>query len=163
MGLGRHSDTQIVRYEPGERYNQHHDQNSLRDEPSGVRALTLFVYLSDPADPDAGGETVFPELGLAVTPRKGRAVLWPNVKLRAPDESDRRTFHAGAPVERGVKFGANLWFYAFPFQRFWHAGCPLHAQFAHPHHQSQGRWSALANILVTNGSFAGYPDVSYES
>ena len=40
---------QIVRYGEGEEYRTHHDQNCLRDEPWGVRALTLFVYLSSPS------------------------------------------------------------------------------------------------------------------
>eukprot|EP00929_Paragymnodinium_shiwhaense_P050679 TRINITY_DN25524_c0_g1_i1.p1 TRINITY_DN25524_c0_g1~~TRINITY_DN25524_c0_g1_i1.p1 ORF type:complete len:354 (-),score=10.27 TRINITY_DN25524_c0_g1_i1:659-1720(-) len=150
-----HADIQLVRYTTDQYYKVHHDQNRLRDEPSGVRALTLFVYLSDPEDPDAGGETLFPELGLSVAPKKGRAVLWSNVKAEAPDESDPRTFHAGASVRRGVKYGANIWFHAFPFRSFLMKGCPSHQQFVHPHHYNATRWSVRDNILVYGGEFEG--------
>ena len=148
---------QVVRYAPGEHYRTHHDQNALRDEPWGPRALTMFIYLSDPADEDAGGETAFPELGLSVTPKKGRALIWPNVRLDSPDESDRRMFHAGAPVLRGLKYGINLWWHPFPYRPFHKAGCGIipHAQFAHAN-RNLTRWSAAANILVWNGTFRGY-------
>ena len=151
------SPIQVVRYAAGEHYRTHHDQNALRDEPWGVRALTMFIYLSDPLDDDAGGETLFPELGLSVTPKKGRAVVWPNVRLDSPDESDRRTFHAGAPVRRGFKYGANMWWHPFPYRPFLDAGCsPVdHAQYAHPN-RNMTRWSAAANILVWNSTFGGY-------
>ena len=152
-----HADLQFVRYSVGDYYRTHHDQNSLRDEPSGVRALTLFVYLSDQADGAAGGETRFPELGLSVAPRKGRAVLWSNVLADAPDLTDARLFHEGAPVASGTKRGANLWFYPFPFRTFWRAGCTAsHDQFLHPHHLNALPWLAEENILVHNGTFAGY-------
>eukprot|EP00971_Amphidinium_carterae_P063784 1262514-Amphidinium_carterae.2 len=41
--------------------------------PQGPRLMTFFLYLTDGFD---GGETAFTELGLAVTPKVGRAVLW---------------------------------------------------------------------------------------
>ena len=150
---------QVVRYEVGDEYKTHHDQNALRDEPWGVRGLTLFVYLSDAHDEAAGGETLFPLLNLSVTPRRGRALLWSNVLLDSPDASDRRTFHAGAPVLRGVKHGVNLWWHPYPYRPFFfQEGCGKygHAQYVHPHHPSPGRWSAAENILVWNGTFQGF-------
>jgi len=43
----------------------------------GVRVYTFFVYLSDVEE---GGGTKFNDLGITVTPKLGRAVLWPSVK-----------------------------------------------------------------------------------
>lgn len=151
---------QIVRYGPGTFYRTHHDQNALRDEPWGVRGLTLFVYLTDAAE-GGGGETTFPLLNLSVAPRKGAALLWPNVLLHAPDsESDRRTFHAGSSVASGHKLGANLWWHPFPHRPFFEAGCGAfgHAQYVHPR-QNRTRWSAAEHILVWGGTFGGYGEL----
>lgn len=69
---------QILRYEPSQYYNTHHDmaphQNNLA---CGPRILTFFLYLSDV---DEGGETAFPMLNINVKPKRGRALLWPSVK-----------------------------------------------------------------------------------
>ena len=40
-----------------------------------------------------GGETNFPSLGIAVKPKKGRALLWPSTLDAQPDQIDIRTTH----------------------------------------------------------------------
>ena len=58
-------------------YNTHHDYiPHQKTRQCGPRILTFFMYLSDV---DAGGGTDFPDLGITVMPKKGRALLWPSV------------------------------------------------------------------------------------
>lgn len=100
----------LLHYAPGQEYRPHRDylSPSTLQQPLGVRCgqrrYTAFVYLNDV---DAGGETDFPELGVRISPKRGRAVLFHNVK--AGGEPDPRTLHAGLPVERGEKWLATLW------------------------------------------------------
>jgi hypothetical protein len=53
--------------------------------------------------------TDFPDLGITVMPKKGRALLWPSVMNADPMGKDGRMEHQALPVEKGLKFGANLW------------------------------------------------------
>ena len=69
---------QILKYERGQFYRVHHDQQTAHWTPQGVRVYTFFVYLSDVA---AGGGTKFNDLGLTVTPKLGRGILWPSVQV----------------------------------------------------------------------------------
>jgi 2OG-Fe(II) oxygenase superfamily len=55
-----------------------------------------------------GGATEFPALGLAVTPRAGTAILFPNV-LVPSGQPDVRTIHAGLPPTNIIKYGLNIW------------------------------------------------------
>jgi len=87
---------QILRYEPGQFYRTHHDQQSAHWTPQGVRVYTFFVYLSDV---EAGGGTRFTDLGITVTPKLGRAVLWPSV-LDSDLLTGKRQRHAAAGCER---------------------------------------------------------------
>jgi prolyl 4-hydroxylase len=74
-------DMQVVHYQNGQKYDSHHDWG-VSGYPES-RFITLLLYLTDPVDPDAGGETSFPKgaegLGFKVTPRKGSAVLFYNL------------------------------------------------------------------------------------
>ena len=96
---------QVLRYEEGQFYRAHHDQQSGHWTPQGVRLYTFFVYLSDV---EAGGGTRFTDLGITVMPKLGRAVLWPSVFGHDLTTSDKRTNHEALPVVRGVKHAANL-------------------------------------------------------
>jgi prolyl 4-hydroxylase len=60
-------------------------------------------------DVDAGGGTNFPDLGITVMPKKGRALLWPSIYDSAPMSDDNRMRHQALPVEKGTKFAANGW------------------------------------------------------
>lgn len=44
-----------------------------------------------------------------MTPKKGRAVLWPSIYNSDPMRSDKRMMHEAMPVDAGIKFGANAW------------------------------------------------------
>ena len=111
---------QIVRYEPGQFYQLHHDQNSSPLAPQGPRTLTFFMYLNTP---DEGGSTSFPSLDLRVEPIEGRAVVWSSVDADAVKEP--RTLHEALPVTRGVKFGANLWLHLYDWKGVSRRGCSL--------------------------------------
>lgn len=99
----------VLRYEPGEQYRPHRDYmppgSIERDRPqAGNRQRTLCAYLNDVS---AGGATAFPEAGLEVQPRAGRAVVFDNLY---PDGTpDMDSLHAGLPVESGQKWLATLW------------------------------------------------------
>ena len=65
---------------------------------TGPRILTVFFYLSDV---DEGGKTTFPKLDISITPKKGRALLWPSTLDSDPAALDHRTVHAAEPVLAG--------------------------------------------------------------
>ena len=101
---------QLLRYEPGQYYHQHHDYIEYQQGlPCGVRMLTLFLYLNDVED---GGGTRFPLLDITVQPKKGTALLWPSVLDEDPEEKDKRTDHEALPVISGIKYGANAWIHS---------------------------------------------------
>ena len=54
----------------------HHDQNAGADSLMGVRLFTFFIYLHEP---EGGGGTHFPNLNITINPKKGSALVWPNV------------------------------------------------------------------------------------
>jgi len=98
---------QVVRYHPGEKYEAHHDLFDLCDFPQKPRRhLTFLIYLNDLPD-QAGGETTFPRLSLAVKPEKGTALVFNDVLDNGMD--DERTEHSGTPPAKGVKYAINCW------------------------------------------------------
>lgn len=109
ISSGHFEALQLLRYETGQYYRRHHDfSDSNAHNPAGPRILTFFMYLSDVS---SQGETEFTDLDppLKVTPRIGRAVLWPSV-LDDMRTMDARTFHTANPVGGGLlKFAANAW------------------------------------------------------
>ena len=105
--VDHHESLQLLRYEPGQFYNQHHDYIEYQQGmPCGVRMLTLFLYLNDVEE---GGGTAFPLLnngkGIVVQPKTGNALLWPSVLDEDPEEKDDRTDHEALPVLKGIKYG----------------------------------------------------------
>jgi len=58
----------------------------------------------------AGGLTVFTEIGVKISPKKGTAAFWWNLKKNG--EGDPLTRHAGCPVLAGSKWVANKWMHA---------------------------------------------------
>lgn len=112
---------QLLKYEPGQFYEDHHDYiEHNRERQQGVRILTAYLYLNDV---EAGGGTKFTGLNLTVMPKRGRVLLWPSVLNDKPHEKDHRTNHQALPVEAGVKFGANGWFHQFDFKGPYEEGC----------------------------------------
>lgn len=59
-----------------------------------------MVQMSDVLE---GGATVFPNINVAVWPKKGSAAFWYN--LHASGEGDDLTKHAACPVLIGSKWG----------------------------------------------------------
>ena len=112
---------QLLKYDVGQFYQTHHDyiEHDI-DRQSGVRILTVFLYLNDV---EAGGGTDFPELGLTVMPKKGRALLWPSVLDDEPNSKDDRTLHQALPVEKGIKYGANAWLHQRDYKTSDNNGC----------------------------------------
>ncbi len=73
---------QIVRYEPGQLYREHHDHGSYYGANTEQRPYTLLLFLSD-MPTDKGGYTKFRALnedgdGVSIVPRMGDGVLWRN-------------------------------------------------------------------------------------
>jgi prolyl 4-hydroxylase len=71
---------------------------------SGQRVSTMVTYLNDVP---AGGETSFPELGWAITPRLGNAAYFEYCDGQG--FVDWRSLHAGNPVLAGEKWVASKW------------------------------------------------------
>ncbi|XP_059180186.1 prolyl 4-hydroxylase subunit alpha-1-like [Centropristis striata] len=101
---------QVANYGVGGQYEPHFDFGR-KDEPdafeqlgTGNRIATWLLYMSDV---QAGGATVFTDIGAAVWPKKGTAVFWYN--LFPSGEGDYRTRHAACPVLVGNKWVSNKW------------------------------------------------------
>lgn len=102
---------QILRYGVGGQYTPHfdyfepsHPGSAAHLARGGQRVSTLIIYLNDV---EQGGETVFPDLGLRVVPRKGSAVYFEY--CNSLGHVDPRTLHGGAPVAAGEKWIATRW------------------------------------------------------
>jgi len=99
---------QLLRYKPGQFYKKHHD--FISEQKAGPRILTFFLYTSNAEE---GGETNFTKLDIKIEPKKGLALLWPNVLSSKPDSQDHRTQHEALPVIKGAKFAANAWVHLY--------------------------------------------------
>lgn len=107
---------QVVSYEPECYYKPHFDASyhpnviPVMNHGCGPRIYTFIVYLNE----CEGGETEFPKLGIKIKPKKGKAILFQNVdnNLDLIPES----MHAGCQVTSGVKWIANKWIRAWPFE-----------------------------------------------
>ncbi len=102
---------QVLRYGPGGQVRPHFDflvpSNATNSESiarSGQRLSTLIVYLNDVLE---GGETVFPEIGLSVVPRRGNALYFEYTNSRM--QTDLKSAHAGAAVGKGEKWIVTKW------------------------------------------------------
>jgi prolyl 4-hydroxylase len=98
---------QVMKYEVGQEYKPHFDFFMPRTDPKlivngGQRVSSLIIYLNTPK---RGGGTLFPEIGLEITPSAGSAVFfsYPNTFFA------RNTLHAGLPVIEGEKWIATKW------------------------------------------------------
>ncbi len=71
----------------------------------GQRTWTFMIYLNDV---ESGGETEFMKIGEKITPKRGMAVFWNN--LRADGGPNQATMHQALPVEDGFKAIITKWF-----------------------------------------------------
>ncbi|KAG8185446.1 hypothetical protein JTE90_022377 [Oedothorax gibbosus] len=103
---------QINKYGLGGHYSTHYDFRRPEEVDcfaslgTGNRIATWLIYLSDV---EAGGSTIFPDIGVQITPTKGSAGFWFN--LFKNGYGDYRTKHAACPVLVGKKWVANKWFH----------------------------------------------------
>ncbi|CAJ1947715.1 unnamed protein product [Cylindrotheca closterium] len=113
---------QLLRYEHDQFYQVHSDYIPYNlQRPCGVRILTFYMYLNEVEE---GGGTNFPHVNnVTVTPKRGRAVLWPSVHDKDPNKKDSRTDHQALPVIKGVKYGANAWIHQRDFKGPNSRGC----------------------------------------
>ncbi len=102
---------QILNYKVGGEYKAHFDYFTPSDSGSAVhlanggqRVSTLIMYLNDV---EQAGETIFPEIGLTVTPKTGSAVYFEY--CNSQNQLDPLTLHGGAPVQAGEKWIATKW------------------------------------------------------
>eukprot|EP00927_Polykrikos_kofoidii_P008808 TRINITY_DN13681_c0_g1_i1.p1 TRINITY_DN13681_c0_g1~~TRINITY_DN13681_c0_g1_i1.p1 ORF type:complete len:429 (-),score=64.15 TRINITY_DN13681_c0_g1_i1:49-1335(-) len=128
--VSQQEQSQILRYERGERYAAHHDffnvemykQDKMVQDltKKGLfnRLATVFFYM---ADVEAGGQTHFPRagglpqptdfedcsLGVSVFPQKGRIIIF--YSLDAAGTPDEYSLHGGCAVQTGTKWSANKW------------------------------------------------------
>jgi len=100
---------QVLRYRPGAEYRPHYDYFDPAEpgtptilKRGGQRVASIVCYLNTP---EAGGATVFPDVGLEVAPVQGNAVFF---SYDRPHPSTR-TLHGGAPVTAGEKWVATKW------------------------------------------------------
>ena len=104
-------DTMILRYRPGEAYEEHFDFVDPRVPAfahelatQGQRIATVLIYLNDGY---SGGETNFPKVGWRVRGGQGDALAFRSVT--ANGEPDLRTLHAGLPPRDGEKWILSKW------------------------------------------------------
>lgn len=102
---------QVLYYPTGAGSEPHHDYlaptNAANRESiarSGQRVSTLVTYLNEVPD---GGQTVFPQLGLAVSPIRGNACYFEYCDDNG--RVDARSLHASATVTRGEKWVMTKW------------------------------------------------------
>lgn len=100
---------QVLRYAPGAQYRPHYDYFDPGEPGTptilrrgGQRVATLVMYLQEP---EQGGATTFPDIGLEIAPRRGTGVFF---SYDRPDPATH-TLHGGAPVLAGEKWVATKW------------------------------------------------------
>jgi len=111
----------FIRYNNnGQGYSEHSD--FLPGEAVGMqgpRLFTLYIYWND-VPRGMGGETTFPHIKdpnkrggqpVAIEPKLGRLLLWPNVLDQSPGLGDTRTRHEAKPIATGLKYGSTFWFH----------------------------------------------------
>jgi hypothetical protein len=117
---------EFIDYSPGQHYVWHADEYAWKEpirDPlavlAGPRVLTMFHYLSDVEE---GGETAFagPDATgrtkrLTVTPKKGKVIVWANMKPHWRF-NEPAAVHSALPVRKGRKLAGTLWIHASGFR-----------------------------------------------
>jgi predicted 2-oxoglutarate/Fe(II)-dependent dioxygenase YbiX len=87
---------QISRYEPGQRYEWHADENIFRDSEA-IRKLTVVCQINDPAEYQGGG--LFLEgFDENILVNQGDVIVFPSIMR-----------HTAKKVEQGQRVSAALW------------------------------------------------------
>nr|ABI79328.1 prolyl 4-hydroxylase [Dianthus caryophyllus] len=167
-------DIQVLRYEEGQKYENHFDffSDKVNIARGGHRYATVLMYLSNV---EKGGDTVFPNAelserqkaaiaanddlsecakrGISVKPRKGDALLF--FSLTPTATPDQLSLHGGCPVIEGEKWSATKWIHVDSFDKILEDGC-------NDHNQNCERWAALGECtknpeyMVGTSSLPGY-------
>ncbi|MGR8931652.1 MAG: 2OG-Fe(II) oxygenase [Gammaproteobacteria bacterium] len=102
---------QILHYGEKAEYKPHFDYFPAHESgsaphlnESGQRVATLVMYLNNVTE---GGETVFPDAGLRISPKRGAAAYFSY--FNSLGQVDPATLHGGAPVLAGEKWIATKW------------------------------------------------------
>lgn len=106
-------DLQVVRYLPGQYFNEHHDACCDDNDycinftkHHGQRILTVLIYLNNDF---TEGETYFKNLNLKLKPKVGDGItFYPLAK--GSKKCHPKALHAGLPVTSGEKWVCNVWF-----------------------------------------------------
>lgn len=100
------------RYYKGQEFKAHHDffhpsQNYWEKEgPSGgQRTWTAMIFLNEPEE---GGTTEFPHIGIGIRPQKGMMVIWNNMQMDGTP--NYKSLHTGTPVLSGEKHIITKWY-----------------------------------------------------
>ena len=94
---------QLLEYSQDELYEAHTDCSNGQ---TNDRAGTSLIYLTDP---EGGGETSFPELGISIKPKKGMGLFFGS--LDRYGKCNMKTTHVGAQVTKGEKRVLQRWYY----------------------------------------------------
>jgi len=120
---------QIVTYTDGQEFQEHHDAADYKGAGEiyrlidPIRAVTIFIYLNNLSPEEKQGATIFPRISQRFVPKRGSAVIWPNIRPRDISEKAiyksvgfwkrplmlKEAIHAAEPVSVGRKFGLNVW------------------------------------------------------
>lgn len=110
---------QLVRYQPGEFYKEHHDHGSYYGAETEQRPWTLLIFLSDvpsSTGKEGGGYTKFRALGkdggVSVVPRLGDGVLWRNEDEISGELLMDAVHEAIPPKDNNdnvIKYAMNVW------------------------------------------------------
>lgn len=97
----------VLHYAPGQEYKPHYD---ALPATNNQRIKTVLLYLNEGF---GGGETLFLNNGLKITPRAGDAIIFDNVDVAG--RPDKTTQHASLPVTHGAKWLATRWIRERPY------------------------------------------------
>jgi prolyl 4-hydroxylase len=102
---------QVLNYQVAAEYRPHFDYfppdqagSAVHTAHGGQRVATLVLYLNDVPN---GGETYFPNAGIAVAAKRGSAVYFRYLNGRR--QLDPLSLHGGAPVIEGEKWIMTKW------------------------------------------------------
>jgi prolyl 4-hydroxylase len=105
------------RYAVGQQFKPHHDFFHTsepywpeQERQGGQRTWTAMIFLNEP---EAGGQTFFPQANVRVTPRTGNLLLWNNMDEWG--QPNPNSLHTGCPVEAGVKYVITKWYRERPW------------------------------------------------
>jgi len=106
------------RYLVGQEFKPHHDffhldqaYWSVERLRGGQRTWTAMIFLNEP---EAGGNTEFPDLGFGMRPQAGKMLIWNNINRDGT--LNYKTLHTGTPVIAGIKHIITKWYR----QNNWH-------------------------------------------